>query len=65
MNYLGLLFIAFSFQVLTQSLNYNTKHVFITKGYDVVSYSDNEPKKRSESFTKAYNGVKFKFLSQT
>ena len=64
MNYLSLLFIAFSFQAFTQSIDYNTKDGFIAKGYDVVAYFDNEPKEGLDAFTTTYNGIKFKFSSQ-
>lgn len=47
-----------------QSIPYNIQKGFVAKGYDVVSYFDNEAKKGDKKFTTEHDGVKFKFSSK-
>lgn len=47
-----------------QSNHYNVQKGYIAKGYDVVSYFDNEAKKGDKKYTSEYDGVKFQFSSE-
>ena len=63
MKYLNLLFLFVFNTIFSQQIDYNAKK-FIAKGYDVVSYFNNEPKEGKNDFTTEYNGVKFRFFSK-
>jgi len=48
----------------SQTENYNTKNGLALKGYDVVSYFKNMPKKGNSKIIYNYDGVTYQFTSQ-
>ncbi|MFD2566870.1 YHS domain-containing (seleno)protein [Pseudotenacibaculum haliotis] len=58
-----LLFVTFSASLFAQE-NYYVKKGAVAKGYDVVSYFDNQAKKGNKKIATEYDGVKFYFSSQ-
>ena len=58
-----LLFVTFSASLFAQE-NYYVKKGAVAKGYDVVSYFDNQAQKGSKKIATEYDGVKFYFSSQ-
>ncbi len=47
-----------------QSIPYNIQKGYVAKGYDVVSYFDNEAKKGDKKYTFVHDDVKYKFSSK-
>lgn len=65
MKNLAFLLIAFiSVTATAQQTDYNLKRGFAAEGYDVTEYFNNNVKEGSKEFVTAYDGVKFKFVSQ-
>ena len=62
-NIIFILFIAFSGSLAAQK-NYYTKKGVVAKGYDVVSYFNNDPKQGNKEIVIEYDGVQFYFSSQ-
>lgn len=58
-----LLFVTFSASLFAQE-NYYVKKGAVAKGYDVVSYFDNQAQKGNKKIATEYDGVKFYFSSQ-
>lgn len=58
-----ILFVAFTTSLVAQK-NYYTKKGAVAKGYDVVSYFNNEAKQGNKKLSTEYDGVKFYFSSQ-
>jgi len=48
-----------------QKIDYNLQKGYIAGGYDVVSYFDNQATKGKNGLTVDFDGVKFKFSSQS
>ena len=65
MKYFILLYLITSSSIFSQTIDYNTKGGFSAKGYDVVAYFKNEAKEGQKEFSYTYDGVKYKFSSQT
>lgn len=59
-----ILFFTITCSVLTaQNIDYNLKKGFIARGYDVVSYFNNNPKEGNKAFKVVFDGVNYKFFS--
>lgn len=58
-----ILLLAFSTALVAQK-SYYTKKGAVAKGYDVVSYFNNEAKQGSKEISTKYDGVQFYFSSQ-
>lgn len=60
-------FYLFSFSIFSQSNQlYNTSKGYVAKGYDVVSYfTSKTPKVGKKKFAIVYDGVNFKFSSES
>lgn len=50
--------------ISAQSTSYNIQKDYVAKGYDVVSYFDNNAEKGNKKYTAKHDGVKFKFTSK-
>lgn len=62
-----LFFIIFLFGIISAQaqIDYNTKKGFIAEGYDVVSYFENKAEEGDKKFTTSFDGVNYKFTSQS
>ena len=60
-----LLVLVIAYSLNAQTTDYNTEKGFIADGYDVVSYFGNSAKEGNDKYIANYDGIKFKFSSQT
>ena len=60
-----ILVICFGSNLTAQSLDYNTKKGVAIAGYDVVSYFNDSPMIGSDNYITEYDGVIYKFSSDT
>ena len=65
MKNLILLFAIISTSITAQTIDYNLKKGFIANGYDVVSYFNSMPTEGQKKFTATFDGVKYKFSSES
>lgn len=65
MKPLVILCLFFSTCVFAQTIDYNTKKGFAANGYDVVAYFNNTAQEGSKQFTTTFDGVAYKFASET
>ncbi|MFT5863605.1 MAG: YHS domain-containing protein [Flavobacteriales bacterium] len=59
------LIVLVNFSAFAQHTNYNLKKGYAAEGYDVTSYFENNPIAGDKKFSTTYDGVKFKFVSQS
>ena len=64
MKYAVLLYFCTISHIFSQTIDYNTKDGFGVKGYDVVSYFNNEVNEGLKKFVANHDGVNYKFSSQ-
>ncbi len=64
-NILIILIAFVSFNAFSQQIDYNLKKGYVAEGYDVTEYFNNKAVEGKTKFTTEYDGVKFKFVSQT
>ena len=53
-----------SFNIISQTVDFNIQKGYVAEGYDVVSYFNNKAEKGLKDFTVTHNGATFKFSSQ-